>query len=53
MSFMVVVLPAPLGPRNPVTTPGLTEKLRSSTATIAPNRFVRWSASIIVYALTG
>src|SRR6185295_9846638 len=30
---MVVVLPAPLGPRNPSTSPGCTEKLRSSTAT--------------------
>ena len=29
----VVVLPAPLGPRNPVTRPAATSKLRSSTAT--------------------
>ena len=32
----VVDLPAPLGPRNPVTTPGCTSKLRSSTATVGP-----------------
>src|SRR5579884_3715962 len=29
---MVVDFPAPLGPRKPVTIPGLTTKLRSSTA---------------------
>jgi hypothetical protein len=29
---MVVVLPAPLGPRKPSTSPGSTVKLRSSTA---------------------
>jgi hypothetical protein len=36
MSRVVVVLPAPLGPRNPVTRPGLTVKLRPSTASVAP-----------------
>jgi hypothetical protein len=36
-----VVLPAPLGPRNPVTRPGLTVKLRPSTASVAPYRLVR------------
>ena len=36
-----VVLPAPLGPRNPVTTPGLTVKLRPSTTSVAPYRLVR------------
>ena len=34
MHRIVVLLPDPLGPRNPVTLPGTTSKLRSSTATI-------------------
>ena len=33
---MVVVLPAPFGPRKPVTRPGRTVKLRLSTATLSP-----------------
>ncbi len=33
---MVVDLPAPLGPRKPVTTPGTTSNDRSSTAVKAP-----------------
>jgi hypothetical protein len=33
---IVVVFPAPLGPRKPVTIPGRTVKLRSSTATVSP-----------------
>ena len=33
---IVVDFPAPLGPRKPVTTPGLTVKLRSSTAVWSP-----------------
>ncbi len=33
---MVVVFPAPFGPRNPVTMPGLMEKDRSLTATVEP-----------------
>ena len=33
---MVVDFPAPLGPRKPVTTPGLTWKDRWSTATLLP-----------------
>src|SRR5262249_25946114 len=33
---MVVLLPAPFGPRNPVTRPGATSKERSSTATVDP-----------------
>ena len=37
---MVVVLPAPLGPTNPVTRPGCTAIERSSTATVWPYRFV-------------
>ena len=46
-----VVLPAPLGPRNPVTRPDLTVKLRPSTASVAPYRLVRPRASIIWPAL--
>jgi len=34
----VVVLPAPLGPRKPVTVPGSTSKSRRSTANTSPNR---------------
>jgi hypothetical protein len=37
----VVVFPAPLGPRNPVTCPGSTVKVRSSTARTWPKVFVR------------
>ena len=44
---MVVDLPAPLGPRKPVTWPGRTSKLRSSTAVVVPYRLVRPWASII------
>jgi hypothetical protein len=33
---MAVVLPAPFGPRKPVTTPGQTVKLRSLTARVEP-----------------
>src|SRR5579875_1651559 len=36
----VVVLPAPLGPRNPVTRPGSTVKVRSLTAATLPNRLL-------------
>ena len=36
MIFIVVVLPAPLGPRKPTISPFLTEKLRFLTAVIAP-----------------
>src|SRR6266545_8043873 len=38
MVRIVVDLPAPLGPRNPVTLPGRTRNVRSSTATVAPYR---------------
>src|SRR4051794_13694611 len=41
----VVVLPAPLGPRKPVTEPGSTVKLRSSTARTAPKVLVRPATS--------
>ena len=37
----MVVLPAPFGPRNPSTRPGVALKLSPSTATLAPKRFVR------------
>src|SRR3954447_226934 len=44
---MVVDLPAPLGPRKPVTMPGLTVKVRLLTATFSPYRFVRPASSIM------
>src|SRR5215207_7290395 len=37
---IVVVLPAPLGPRKPVTEPGSTVKLRSETARTEPKDLV-------------
>src|SRR6478672_3202221 len=37
----VVLLPAPFGPRKPVTAPGRTSKLRSFTAATFPKRFDR------------
>src|SRR5215471_9450067 len=43
----VVVLPEPFGPRKPVTRPGLTSKLRPSTAVMLPYLLVRWSMLII------
>jgi hypothetical protein len=36
----VVVLPAPLGPRNPNTSPRRTSKLTSANATRSPNRLL-------------
>ena len=47
MQRIVVLLPDPFGPRKPVTRPGWTSKLRSSTATVLPNRLVRLRTSII------
>src|SRR4051812_41680732 len=44
---MVVVLPAPLGPRNPVTTPGSMVQVRLSTARVSPNTLVSPANSII------
>ena len=38
---IVVVFPAPLGPRNPSTSPLWTARLTPSTAVICPQRFVR------------
>jgi hypothetical protein len=40
----VVVLPAPFGPRNPVTVPGASSNESPSTATSFPKRFVSASA---------
>src|SRR5699024_6299955 len=44
---IVVDLPAPLGPRNPVTIPGSTAKVRSSTASVGPYRLVNPSTLIM------
>ena len=44
---IVVDFPAPLGPSRPVTLPGATVKLRSSTATLSPKTCRRFSTSII------
>jgi hypothetical protein len=43
---MVVLLPAPLGPKNPKISPFSTEKEMSFTATKSPNDFVRDFVSI-------
>src|SRR5439155_8882662 len=43
---MVVDLPAPFGPRNPVTWPGRTVKDSPSTATVRPYRLLRFCTSI-------
>ena len=40
---IVVDLPAPLGPRNPVTMPGLYDETQSSTASLSPYRLLRFS----------
>src|SRR3569833_508900 len=48
---IVVVFPAPFGPRNPSTSPGLTVKVTSSTAVSDSYRFVRCSVLIIVWRL--
>ncbi len=42
----VVVLPEPFGPRNPVTLPGSTAKLRFCTAVRAPNCLVRFCTAM-------
>src|SRR4051794_34049699 len=49
----VVVLPAPFGPRNPVTAPSLTRNDRSSTAATSPKRFVSPTAAIGADAIAG
>ena len=43
---IVVDFPAPLGPTNPVTSPGPTVNVRSSTATVPPYRFCRPATSM-------
>src|SRR3954447_20868991 len=48
---MVVDLPAPLGPRKPVTVPGSQVKDTSSTAVCTPYLLVRCSAVIMVTSL--
>src|SRR5690606_126830 len=45
--FMVVDLPAPLGPRKPSTSPGWTWNDRSSTAVCCAKRLVRFLISIM------
>src|ERR1700744_2126910 len=52
MQRIVVVLPAPFGPRKPVTLPGSMPNVRSSTAVFSPYRFVRPSTSIMNVALS-
>ena len=47
MTRMVVDLPAPLGPRNPVTRPGSAVKVTSSTAVKPPYLLVRDSIVIM------
>ncbi len=47
MTRMVVDLPAPLGPRNPVTRPASAVKVTSSTAVKPPYLFVRESIVIM------
>ena len=47
MQRRVVDFPAPFGPRKPVTRPGATSNVRSSTASVEPKRFVRPRTSII------
>src|SRR5215467_2548847 len=48
---IVVDLPAPFGPRKPVTTPGGTTKSSPSTASVSPYRLLRFSTSIIACSL--
>src|SRR5262245_56036474 len=45
---MVVVLPAPLGPRKPRISPFCTEKETPSTAVVRPYLLVRFSTSIML-----
>jgi hypothetical protein len=48
---IVVDLPAPFGPRKPVTMPGWTTKSSPSTASFSPYRLLRFSTSIIACSL--
>ena len=43
---IVVDFPAPFGPRKPVIVPGFTENVRSSTASVEPNRLLSPTTSI-------
>src|SRR6516164_7390642 len=52
MHRIVVVLPAPFGPRKPVTLPGSMPNVRSLTATLSPYRFVRPRTSIMEFVLS-
>ena len=47
MIFIVVVLPAPLGPKKPSTSPAATAKLNRSTASTGPKRRVSSWTSIM------
>ena len=47
MSLIVVVLPAPFGPRKPVTWPGITSNDKLLTAIFSPYRLLSPRASII------
>src|SRR4051794_19820188 len=49
--FIVVLLPAPFGPRKPKSSPGPARSVRLSTAVNAPYRFVRSHVSIIATLL--
>src|SRR5882757_8368214 len=44
---MVVDFPAPLAPRNPSTSPGATENVKSSTASLSPYRLDRFFVVIM------
>ena len=44
---MVVLLPAPLGPMKPKTSPLPIDRFKSSTATNSPYRLVKWLTSIM------
>jgi hypothetical protein len=46
---MVVVLPAPLGPKKPKVSPSPTEKLISLTAMREPNFLLRWDIQLLAY----
>src|SRR5580692_7989719 len=45
----VVVLPAPFGPRKPVTTPGSTSNVSASTAVTAPYRLVSPGTAMVPF----
>src|SRR3989441_12611222 len=49
MTRIVVVFPAPFGPRKPRTSPFRTSKLTSDTASVGPYRFVKPSTSIMSF----